>query len=624
MVKLFELMKKNFKLLLRSKTSSLVIFIGPLLLVLLLGLAYSQSSGFTLSAAVFSQGYSDLSESLISKMDNQNFNVVRHETQENCVNAVKRGEAQACIVFPPSMHVEAIDGNEVTFYVDYSQINLVWLILDVMSARVSERSEELSKELTADVLDRLWFVEDRMKTGKSQGEDIKTASAEVRTVAGSMKGNVQKLDISVDFSGIDLSSAENATGKIHDTMNAIRGELENLTGSTNTFAGRIDESIAYIEGEVNSSGVQDELDDIDDSIDDIQQAVDHASENIDEDIANASASITAIRAALNTVSLKLDAAKVKIDGVKSQRDDLIPQFEGIDTEIDTLNDKVEGMKATLDEGLERISALRVTSPDRIVAPITTKIEPVTAQKTHFNSLFPTLLVLIIMITGILLSATLVIVEKRSKAFFRNNMTPTSYAMFSLSTYLTSLTTIFIQLVLFVSISAFFFETDVLASVWLLLLIVFLVCTVFICIGMFVGFLFRTEETVNLAAITLATIFLLFSSAVIPLESLPGYIKDIAMFNPFVLSELALKQSLVFQIGVSKLGTPLGMLAGYAAGIFLLLIVLQKLMRKLLFMQFSRPAGPTMIKTKKASKKLTPDREEEEKKHDINELLVKKE
>jgi uncharacterized phage infection (PIP) family protein YhgE len=169
----------------------------------------------------------------------------------------------------------------------------------------------------------------------------------------------------------------------------------------------------------------------------------------------------------------------------------------------------------------------------------------------------------------------------------------------MATYLTAIIVLVIQLLLFVSVSAFFFETDVLASVWLLLLLVLLASTVFICIGMFIGFFFRTEETANLAAITLISIFLLFSTAVIPLESLPAYFKSVAMFNPFVASELAIRQTMIFQFGFGKMLHSISLLAAYAVGIFIILIAAQNALRRLSFAHFHKEVRAKPIEQKKA-------------------------
>ncbi|MFC1742051.1 ABC transporter permease [Nanoarchaeota archaeon] len=623
MIKLLELIKKNFKLLVRAKISALIIFIGPILLVSLLGLAYSQSSTFTLSASVYSGAYSDLSESLITKMTNQNFRVTKRDSIENCIGSVKHGESQSCIIFPSDMQVKEDKTNEITFYVDYSQINLVWLMLDVMSARVSERSEEISKELTGDILNRMWFVEERIKASDSRLTTIKSASDNLNSASGDIQSNFKKLDISVDFSNIDIEGSKAKAGNISIILDSIKARVGSLSSDIQSDINSIEGSVANIEDDVNDSSIMSELDDIDNAADDIVDSIENVTAAINNKTDNASAQIIIVKQEFDKISQKIAETNTKINSVKKKRDDLLPEFDNMASGISTMLGDIDTLQGTLDEALQKILSVKGKSAEGIVTPISTKIEPISAQKTHFNTLFPTLLVLIMMITGILLAETLVMVEKKSKAFFRNNFTPTSYFTFNISTYITSLVVIIIQLLLFVSVSAFFFETEVMTSIWLILLLIFLTATVFICIGMFLGFIFKTEETSNLAAITLITVFLLFSSAVIPLESLPAYLKDIALFNPFVISEIALKQAMLFHFSFSKLMGSLSFLAAYALGIFALMIILQNVLHKLSFMQLSRLhlGRKAVVREKRGDVKLT---SEQPKKHDINELAVNNE
>ena len=598
MIKLLELIKKNFKLLVRAKVSSLVIFIGPLLLVSLLGLAYSQSSTFSLTASVYSPQYSELSESLITKMENQNFRILRQDSIETCTGSLKQGESQACIVFPAGMTVESGKTNEITFYVDYSQINLVWMMLDVMSARVSEKSEQLSQQMTSDLLSRMWFVEDKLKQGQSALSSIKTKGDSINSASSNMQSGVRTLDISVDFGGIDIGNSKNLNQNISSLLAGIRAEASRLVNETDSAIGSIESSVNDIELVTNDSAIVSELDDIDDSTDKLEEDIENITSIIRSDVDDASAYVNSIRQSLDAINLKLSQTQSKIGNVKKQRDDILPQFDSINSNIGGIVTDINSLQATLNEALQKIDELKGQTAESITSPITTKIEPVTTQKTHFNAMFPTLLVLIIMITGILLAATLMVVEKKSKAFFRNNFTPTSYFTFNLSTYVTSLIVLFIQLVLFASVSAFFFKTEVLASIGPILLLIFLISTVFICIGMFLGFIFKTEETVNLAAITLIAVFLLFSSAVIPLESLPAYLKSIAMFSPFVIGEIALKQALIFQFSFAKVMHSIMLLACYAIGIFLVLVALQNALRSVSFMHLSKHTSSSSIKKDK--------------------------
>jgi len=621
MAKIIELIIKDFKLLVRAKVSALIIFVGPLLLVSLLGLAYSQSSTFTLTASTYSESYTSLTDSLVAKMTNQNFRVLKQESRDNCIGSVKRGEAQACIIFPPGMSSDTGKSSEITFYVDYSQINLVWLMLDVMSARVSERSVELSQEMTKDILDRMWFVEDKIKSGEVVLSRIRSSGDSVKNISSTAKGSFQKLDISVDFSGLDIASSKDDVINVSLLITDINSKMANLSARSASMLEHVESAAAHIQSATNESSIVSESRIIDNMADNISSAVDSTAELIDSDVLNATEKIVAINAAFNDIDNKLTETKSRMNDVKKNRDALLPQFDVISDEIDAMASDIDSMKGMLDEALQKIAAIKGRSAESIASPITTKIEPVATQKTHFNSLFPTLLVLVIMITGVLLSSTLMIVEKRSKAFLRNNLTPTSYMTFNISAYCTSLIVIFIQLVMFVSVSAFFFETEVIASIWLLVLIAFLTATVFICLGMLVGFLFKTEETVTLAAITLATVFLLFSSAVIPLESLPAYLKSIALLNPFVISELAFRQTMIFQLGFMKVVGSVLLLFGYSFIIFGVLTMLQYAFSKFSFSSFAKLHVKLPVAEKKASVALT--KTEAPKKTDINELAVNK-
>ncbi len=600
MRKVIELVKKNFKLLVRARISSLVIFIGPLLLVALLGLAYSQSSVFTLAASVYSDNYAELSNSLVTKMENKNFRIMKEASMDNCISSVKRRDSQACIIFPGGMDANSGKTYEIAFYVDYSQMNIVWLMLDVMSARVSERSGELSKEMTGDLLNRIWFVEEKLTASQSTISKIKNSANSVKSASEAAKSGVTGLDISVDFGGIDAEGTKNAAENISASLADITSKASSIINSSKNILEEIEDAATNLESISNDSAIIDEASDIDDAVDRIERAIENATAAINRDSSDASAKALSIKTAMDLIAERLSETQAKMSDVKSKRDSLIPQFEKMSGDITSMLTDITSLDSAINEALQKILVLKGKSAESIAAPITTKIEPITAQKTHFNSLFPTLLVLIMMITGVLLASTLIVVDKKSKAFFRNSFTPTSHFLFSISTYITSLAVLFIQLMLFVSVSAFLFEANVIASILTVLLIVFLSSTVFICIGMFVGYLFKTEETATLAAITIATLMLLFSNAVIPLESLSNYLKQIAMLNPFVISELALRQAVLFQFSFAKMAHSLLFLAGYAVAALLILLVAQSALQRISLVHFKKMHFKSiLIKEKKA-------------------------
>ena len=111
---------------------------------------------------------------------------------------------------------------------------------------------------------------------------------------------------------------------------------------------------------------------------------------------------------------------------------------------------------------------------------------------------------------------------------------------------------------------------------LVLLLLFLISSIFILIGMFIGYLFKSEETANIAAISISVIMLFFSSTILPLETLPSAIQDIAKFNPFVIGESLLRRVSVFNESVSALSFQLSILLAYIALFAILTYVMREI------------------------------------------------
>ena len=77
LLKLGTMIKKDLKLLIRSKTSALVVLLGPLAIILLVGLAFNSSSLYNLRIASYSEGYSSLTDSIIESLKDQQYSVIK-------------------------------------------------------------------------------------------------------------------------------------------------------------------------------------------------------------------------------------------------------------------------------------------------------------------------------------------------------------------------------------------------------------------------------------------------------------------------------------------------------------------------------------------------------------------
>jgi len=538
---LFKIIHKNFKLLIRSKSSALIIILGPLLVIFLVGIAFDNINKYSINIGTYSSKYNELTESFISKLQEKDYKVQKFNSEEECVESIKQSKIHTCIIFPPDIKIEPNKVNEITFYIDNSKINLVWMILDTLSSKLEERSSELSTDLTKGVLDKLDFTKQEISLDKPVVIDLQTENTEITN-------NVNELNKNMPFSKI--SSLKNETTKfkefiigklvsINDIVKSIEGDIDSLPNVTTS-----DKSFLKDQTKLIKQRISELLIEVDTSKGDYSEIVNSLNE-IESSFKSTITSMT------NSIESKLSQSSSKINKIKSSLDNIYNTIEGV----------------------------KIKNAATIVNPITTNIKSVVSEKSYLNYMFPALIVLAIMFISILLSTTLVMMEKHSPAYFRNFITPTRNITFILGTYFTNIILVVIQLIIIVSIALIFFKSQILSTLPVIGLLLFLTTSFFTFAGMLIGSIFTSEETSTLASISLGSIFLFLSDVILPIESMPGYIQNIVHFNPFVLAENLLRRVILFQSKISVIADDIYLLLSYSVAVLILILLIHTFARK---------------------------------------------
>ena len=498
-VKLISLIQKNFRLIIRSRSSALIVVFGPLLLILLMGIAFNTANVYGIRVGYLSENEGELVKSILTELQNKQFSTLKSNTKEECLDGIKSGLFHICAYFTQDF---GINIGELIFYVDPSRVNLVYMIMDAVSAGVQAKTKEVGGELVQSVVESLEkteaSIQDKRNILPKLVEDYKNTQSSLKSALA-------------DLSGIDLAfNIEDF--RLFELKNKIRDLQGDTTGAT-TIALDLEEQLKLFVNKANNAG-----------------------------------------------SVKNKAY----------------------SKVAEVNNIIEGninILASLDSSLQSImndiNLIKRGNVQKIVAPINTRVEHVTGEKTFLNYLFPTLVAMIIMFVSILLASMLEIRERSAKIFFKNFITPTSNAIFIFSNYLTNLLIVFLQLIiLFVAALIFTKEQliSVLGSIFVILLIV---TSVFILLGMIIGNIFRSEETNMIASISIGFILLFFSSTILPIETLPGVIKSVANFNPFYISQNILSKVMLFHVGLAGIMNSILILLGTLA----VLIVIMSLIRK---------------------------------------------
>src|SRR3989339_994363 len=150
------LTKKNLKMLIRAKGSALIVVFAPLLLILILGLSFNNSSKYGINIGVYAPVFNDEINAFISTLQEQEFEIIKYDSSlDTCIEDIKSGVVHTCITVPESFKMEDNSQKEITFYVDPSKLNLVWMIQETLQNKLNLKSQEISQTIAEDMLTRM-------------------------------------------------------------------------------------------------------------------------------------------------------------------------------------------------------------------------------------------------------------------------------------------------------------------------------------------------------------------------------------------------------------------------------------------------------------------------------------
>lgn len=574
-MKLLKIISKNFKVLIRSKSSALVVILGPLLLILLVGLSFSNSTTFTLKIGVYSPDYNTLTESYISKLNDTNYKITRFSSEKDCVDNIKQSAVHTCIIFPANFEIKNGKTNEIKFYIDQTKQNFVYAVVNTISTSFTERSSELSLDMTTRIMNVITRTKASLE--KTKATDIKELASSNAEILRTSKTVQDKLA----SNNVDTSAVSTSTGDLPKQADLLKSRILaqystaddllvlafNLTEDEDTDFTNTNKSQNYWENFFEEY----------DATDGLLYTSWNNSESTRKDFVNTTYKITS---SVTTLVKNVETSK------EVQNEAIAELKNGLDLDVAAMQDKISSANKSLNAIITDINTLSVTSAENIISPITTNIETVTPEKSHLDYLFPSLIVLLIMMISIMLSSTLIIMEKNSKAYFRNFTTPTNDIVFTIATFLTSIIIMVIQISLVLVIAAFVFKTSFAADPLNLGILIIMISSLFVLVGMAVGYLFKTEQTGMIGAISISSIFLLTSDLILPIENMPLYVQKFAEYNPFVIGSDALKKTILFSSDLIAIQREIMILGIMIVSLFIIIVIVEKIAKASFFKRFA--------------------------------------
>lgn len=491
MMKLLNIISKNFRILLNSKFSSLIFILGPLILMILVGSVLSNTSIKNVDAGVYiGPGVSDFSGGFISGLEGYSFHVVTESSLSDCKNAVLSGKTDVCIDMEQSnfnsLGGQYPAGYNLNLYVDFSQERVVWSIIATIQRVAGEESQAITNQrvntLKAEASTLIKQLNDGESRINSVMYDLNYAESTLQTI----NNNQQTTEISVNQSISQLSS-------VLSVLNIV-------------------ESSGQVPFPYNSS--------LQNSIYTLQSTHD------------------------NLVSLSQNFQNVDIPS-------LINQISNAKTTLNNISDSLSLMQNNL-QGIQNSDLNKITNPVSVSYFSARDSEggsPNTDLQS-FDYIFPSFLMFFILLSSLIYSTIDIMRERTSNAYIRNLASKANGFDFVFSSFFTSVCVVFIQIVAILVLASFFVHLSLFVRPISLFFFLLIAVSFFCLLGLAVGMIFNSYESAIVGSISLSLLFFMFSSIIAPAETLPKTLSTIVSYSPFALLESKARFLMIFNSSLS--------------------------------------------------------------------------
>tara|TARA_Y100000310_G_C20702665_1_gene831428 strand:- start:6088 stop:7800 length:1713 start_codon:yes stop_codon:yes gene_type:complete len=550
---IWHLTKKNLRLLIRSKSSALIIVFAPLLLMLIIGLSFNTNDDLRISVGVYSSDFTADVEEFVTLLDSD-FNIEKFDSVASCIKDIKHSLIHACVELPTDFSVTENVQKEIIFHIDPTRVNLVAQITTSVAGKFSLKSKEISELLTGNILNLVAESSAKLTDRDKDLSAISEKSKYVANEASATKSNIAGIDVKLPEKSYEITLVDALNKNVKDGLSKVDKAKDKINSSALTDSEKTTLLKSLQDAEKELSKVQVALD--------VSGSLKNLVGDLHHDVI--------------VSKEKVDAASKALDAASSQLGGVTTELDGLQSSLDSLSSGLREIKSNLD-------GQKVSEAGVITSPLVTKISPV-KEGTKLNFILPLLLVLVIMFSSLLLGTSLVMMEKNSPAYLRNYFVPAGRFSFVAAIYCTNLVLNFIGILVILGISLLFIENLVMVLP-LATLILFVLASVFTFVGMGIGYLFNTEETGILASISLGSLLLFVSGVILPLESISGPIKDFVKFNPFVIGENLLREVLLFGSIFNDIWFNFVLIASYAIVLLIVIVVLEAILYKHLVRRF---------------------------------------
>ena len=107
---------------------------------------------------------------------------------------------------------------------------------------------------------------------------------------------------------------------------------------------------------------------------------------------------------------------------------------------------------------------------------------------------------------------------------------------------------------------------------------FIIGSVFVFLGLLIGYFSKTAEISMLISIALVALLLFFSNLILPIEAI-AYLREVAIYNPFTIAASMIKENMLLGMGIEFQTRYLSILFAYLGIAFISSLLAQSMSKR---------------------------------------------
>lgn len=554
---ILTLILKNLKIILRSPFTIILLILTPIFLMLIVGFTYSGESlnNVKIGMINYNDDFFEFRDIEFVKYNSENIDISR----KDCINDLIKSEIEMCVYFSPvkDKNGDIVSAN-VYYYVDNTRPKISDILIRIFDDAIKYKTSQLSKKTVTDIFGEIKETVNFMTESKKLVDELENNLTYARknieivndlydvyiidynkqynflkNMHSSLDSQLSDLISQKDFFRANLNAFENNLDNIDDDFSSNIKSIDTVISQIDNYGAINPEIYSYI-SKNNLVSVKNSLKSIDSSLNYIKTDVNDLSNNL-EKLDN-----------LNSIRNSLNSFFEKTDEINNDINDLGSQIDDFETLLKEKEQEVKVINAEIGDRLSYFEELSNRDANKITEPIVRQREDLFTNFKMVHQLAPTVVILVVLFIGLLLSNVIVSLEINSKAYFRNLLSPVSQWHFILGLFMTSLIIILFQIFfLFVIMYFSFGIKNIFVNLFPLLLIISYILIIFILLGIFLSYMFESIQ-VSILVTTFVMLFLfLLSGIIVPIEIMPKSVANIVNYNPVVIGEDLVRQLFFF-------------------------------------------------------------------------------